>query len=222
MKLAHPDMEQKIIWSEQKECEWIIESPVIFTAYLQELCIQNEGGEGKFVLSNGDICLDMVKDVEIVIDPMNLNINDKKVLTKVYSELKNIAYDETTYLKTQQLISNLRQYFWELEYKSSVALDIDEEVDIQMIFKTLGVKIEEKEYAFWENIIIYIKTVSEVLRKKVLVLVNIRSFITDAQLEELLDCAVYNEIRILFIESAQRTCNHRIKRYIIDDIGCEI
>lgn len=222
MKLVHPELERQIEWLEHKECEWIIESPVLFATFLQELRGQAMGLEGQFVLSDENTVFDMSKDVEIIVDPLNLAINDKKILSKIYVELRKIAYGEDLYLKTQQLVNDIRHYFYELEYESPMMLDIDDEIDIQLIFKALGVKIEERECDFFENIIIYIKLLAEILKKKVVVLVNVRSYLTEKQIDELLECATYNEIRILLLESQQRTCNSRLKQYIIDSMSCEI
>lgn len=222
MKLVHPELERQIEWTEHKECEWIIESPVLFATYLQELCKQNNGDEGKFVFSHNEVCLDFVKDVEIIVNPLEINLNDKKIISKIYNELRDLAYETDTYLKTQEIISNLRKYFFELEFQNSICLDIEEDVDLQLIFKALGVKVGENGQGFYENLVTYIKILSAVLKKKALILVNARSYFTDMQINELIDSATYDEINILFIENTQRTCIMRLKQYIIDDIGCEI
>ncbi len=222
MKLVHSDMERQLIWTEQKECEWIIESPILFSSYVRELCTQIDGKEGKFVLSRSEEILDISKNVDIIINPLSLNINDKKFLNKIYNELSIAAYEEDTYLKTQEILCNLKAYFWELEQKNSFILDMDDEVDIQSIFKTLGVHISESEEDFFENLNTYIKVASNLLKRKLIIFINIRSYITNEQLNELLNNVIYNEIRVLFIENIQRSCPNRIKQYIIDDTGCEI
>ena len=59
-------------------------------------------------------------------------------------------------------------------------------------------------YSFSEKIIQYMKIKSELMGKKLLVFVNIRSDLEKDQIQELMKNAVYNEIALLFIENIQR------------------
>lgn len=58
--------------------------------------------------------------------------------------------------------------------------------------------------------------------KKVLVFINIRSYLENEQIQELIKNAVYNEISLLFIENIQRDFSEMKKYYIIDKDECEV
>ena len=77
-------------------------------------------------------------------------------------------------------------------------------------------------YSFSEKIIQYMKIMSELMGKKLLVFVNIRSDLEKDQIQELMKNAVYNEIALLFIENIQRDFSKEKKYYIIDKDGGEI
>ena len=77
-------------------------------------------------------------------------------------------------------------------------------------------------YSFSEKIIQYMKIMSELMGKKLLVFVNIRSDLEKDQIQELMKNAVYNEIALLFIENIQRDFLEMKKYYIIDKDGCEV
>ena len=77
-------------------------------------------------------------------------------------------------------------------------------------------------YSFSEKIIQYMKIMSELMGKKLLVFVNIRSDLEKDQIQELMKNAVYNEIALSFIENIQRDFPKDKKYYIIDKDGCEI
>ena len=66
------------------------------------------------------------------------------------------------------------------------------------------------------------KLMSELMGKKVLVFINIRSYLENEQIQELIKNAVYNEISLLFIENIQRDFSEMKKYYIIDKDGCEV
>ncbi len=54
MKMVHIELDNAIISNQDVFTEWIIELPVVMTKYVQELWHQCSGGEGRFVLSQGD------------------------------------------------------------------------------------------------------------------------------------------------------------------------
>lgn len=223
MKLIHCDLDTDIINSNYQHCEWIIESPELFSKYVLELYKQTEAEEGNFVLSEQDKELDIAKYVEIISDPLSINLNDKKILNKLYSELSKNAYAEECYLHTQEVLSALQKYFAFLETSSNYFLEDDEEPDIIAIFKALNVKLSVYSENLFELLWQYIKATSELLKKKLIVFVNIRSYLTQEQVIELIKNADYNEISLLLIENCQKGCPTDSVHYIIiDKDGCEI
>lgn len=222
MKLVHPNLQCQISFDEEGVCEWIIESPKLFAEYIQELQMQISGNEGHFVLSQEDKELDIAKYAEIILNPLSVDINDRKILNKIYGELANLAYQEDMFLSTQNALSALQMYFAELEQNSNFMLETDDEADIQAIFKALGVKVANYSENYWETLNQYVLLMAGLFKKKLLVLVNIRSYIDNQQLEQLVKNARYNEINLLLIENMQRDFAKGMVRYIIDCDGCEI
>ena len=92
MKLVHPKLEGQIIFSDEKPCQWVIESPEDFSLYVQELLRQSEGEEGQFVLSDGDKEKDISKYAEVIINPFAVNINDRKILTPAVPNARYLIF----------------------------------------------------------------------------------------------------------------------------------
>lgn len=222
MILAHPSINFQLCINNLDITEWIIESPELFTKYLYELCTQIGGAEGGFVLSEADKEMDIAKVVEVITNPLTIDINDKKILSKIYSELQRLANDETMYLKTREIIANLQEYFYELEHNYETTLLIEDDIELPALFKVLGVKVENESLSYFEKLIQYIKLQKNILNKKLIVLVNIRSFLSNEQLEQLFLFARHNEIKLLLYESIQRDFTESTKKYIIDIDQCEI
>ena len=222
MKLVHPKLEGQIIFSDEKPCQWVIESPEDFSAYVQELLRQSEGEEGQFVLSDGDKEKDISKYAEVIINPFAVNINDRKILNRLYSELSELAVGEEEYMQTQEIKSKLQAYFLELEHISPYILEIDTELDITAIFKAMCIKFSNYTDDFVGNLNQYIKIMAELMYKKVIVLVNIGSYVSKEQLEQIVKGSAYNEIALLMIEKVQRELKDRAYQYIIDTDRCEI
>lgn len=221
MKLVHPDMEGQIRFDFQKPCEWIIESPDVFLKFVRELYSQLEGKEGRFVLSDEEE-INLSKYAEIIINPLNVDINDRKVLNKLYAELAGFAFGEELYLETQQMLAGFQEYFLKLEHGSDYFLETDSEIDMMAVFKAMGIKFQNCADDLIENLCQYIEIMASLVKKKVFILVNFRSYINDDQLKLLLENIRYKEVALFFIENVERELPEGVCRYIIDCDKCEI
>lgn len=222
MKLVHQDLERQIQFNNFQSCEWVIESPALFTKYVQEIYLQAEGKDGDFTLSEDDKKIDIGKYVEVIINPFAINLNDKKILNKLYMELSELAIAEEMYLLTQKIQSEIQNYILQLEHLSPHILAMDLEIDMISVMKAAGVKIENYADDYFEALMLYIKIMAELLQKKVVILINLGSYIEKEKIEQLCQVAAHNEVRLLLIENKQRNFSKEIPRYIIDIDGCEI
>ena len=220
MKLVHVNMERKL--DDNVVTEWVIEAPEEFTRYVQELYMQCEGAAGDFVLSDGEKELGITKNVEFLDSVLDLDVNERKILGKLYADLEQLAYSEKFVVRTQEMIQYLRTYIFELEQETDFMLDVDDGVDMSAIFKGNGVKLETVETGILEKIVHYIKVVRLLLKKQVFVFVNVRSYLTVRQVEQLIKEAAYQEVQILLIENVMRDCVNSERRCIIDSDKCEI
>ena len=89
--------------------------------------------------------------------------------------------------------------------------------------KLMGVQTEtEKEMGLLEKLTQYIKVMAELLQKELVILVNIRSYLNETQINKLSQMACYYEISLLFIENIQRDFSNQREYYIIDKDGCDV
>ena len=222
MKLVHSELSGELLKDKTIFTEWIIESPELFARYLQELYGQYAKCEGKFVLSQDIKELDISKYVEIITDPFAVDLNGRKIINKLYTELNELSKTEMMYTKTLQLAQHIQEYLLDLESNTNHILQFNGEMDVTGLLKTMDVKIEDCTEKFFERLVCYIKNVIGVLSIKVFVFINLRSYLTDNQMEELIQEITYQEVHALFIENQERTCLKGGIRYIIDKDGCEI
>lgn len=220
MKLVHVNMERKLL-DDNVVTEWVIEAPEEFTRYVQELYMQCEGAEGDFVLSDGEKELGIAKNVEFLDSVLDLDVNERKILGKLYADLEQLAYSEKFVVRTQEMIQYMRTYIFELEQETDFMLEVDDGVDMSAIFKGNGVKLEAVETGILEKIVHYIKVARLLLKKQVFVFVNVRSYLTVRQVEQLIKEAAYQEVQILLIENVMRDCVNSERRCIIDSDKCE-
>lgn len=223
MKFIHYNLASTLIDDKNNFCEWIIESPILFSKYVLEVHNQTYGAEGNFVLSESDKEIDISKNIEVILDPFAINLNDKKIINKLYAELSQKVYEEENFLYTQEILSDLQKYFITVESSSDYMLNADSEIDITSVFKILNIKLEVYAESFFEKILQYIKIQAELMKRKIIIFINLRSYLSSEQIEELRKTAAYNELALVLIENTQKSCSLYPSHYIIiDKDGCEI
>lgn len=221
MRLAHKELEKQLVFEDGKAIEWIIESPASFFKYISELyeCIQ--GNDAKFILSDEDKVLDFKKYAELITNPFQIDFNDRQIQKKLYTQLQELAVGSEFYLHTQELKSLIQKYFFDLEYASGYDLEMADEIDLSAVFKAVGIQLDcENAETLVERIEAYIKIMAELMKKKLIILVNIRCYLTNEQIDQLAESCMYNEIALLLIENVQRDFSDKRNYCIIDQDEC--
>lgn len=110
----------------------------------------------------------------------------------------------------------------ELEQETDYILTFTEDVDWMAIFKALQVQHEIIEEDYFEKLIRYIKVAAVVMKYKIFVFVNLRSYLSDLQMQKLIQEAIHQEVKLIFVENCVKDCMGEGLRYIIDRDQCEI
>lgn len=221
MKLTHTELEKQLVFETGKAVEWIIESPASFSKYVRDLYEIMQDNEGKFTLSDEDEIIDFQKYAELIIDPFLLDFHNRQIQKKLYAELQKLAVGSEFYLQTQELKSQIQKYFIDLEYASGYDLEIADEIDLPAIFKAVGIQLDGgNEETLFERIAIYIKIMAELLKKKLVILVNSRSYLTSDQIDQIAELCMYSEVGLLLIENVQRDFSKKRNYCIIDCDEC--
>ena len=222
MILVHPELSRAIIDDTVDYTEWIIEAAESFATFVYELKNQCDGIDGRYVLSDADKELGISKNMDIVFDIFSIDINSKKIINKLYEEMQQVAYSEKVYVKTQEIAQSIQRYILELEQETDYILTFTEDVDWMAIFKALRVQHEVIEEDYFEKLIRYIKVATVVMKYKIFVFVNLRSYLSDLQMQKLIQEAIYQEVKLIFVENYVKDCMEGGSRYIIDRDQCEI
>ena len=105
-----------------------------------ELSTQIDGSEGQFVLSEKNKELDLAKKAELIFDPLTVDINERKILNKLYMELSDLSKGEEMYIKTVELLRHLQEYMLELEQCTEYILEFDQETDMSALLKAANIR----------------------------------------------------------------------------------
>jgi len=221
MKIVNFKIENPIILDSSKTSTLVIESPCFFTYTVNELNKQIKGEDGSFLLFKNEKEIKFSSSATIVFDPINLILNDRKIINKLYSLLKNVAYESDNYLLTQEIVSRLENYMLKLFDKMDYSLSFDIELD--SIFKLCGIKLQETYQNLVGKIIDYINVLIELKIADLLIMVNLKSYINLSNLQELYKHCIYKDFSLLLIENNFREpVSNEERVLIIDNDLCEI
>ncbi|MCF0147545.1 MAG: type II-A CRISPR-associated protein Csn2 [Clostridium sp.] len=223
MKLVHPDFFFQIELSESKVINIIIESPDIFESMINELHNQIIGNEGQWVLSKNNTPIEIKRYSEIILNPFNIDINNKRILGKLYDDIKNNTTKTDLYIRWTELYPKVSEVVDYLIEDFDYNLEYDDEIEIKEFLKLMNLKFNIESTNSLEKIIDYMNLHSSILGTKVFILVNVHSFYTQEKLKYLYEQAFYKKYHLLLLEcKVPDTLEVLEERYIIDKDGCVI
>ena len=224
MKIINREWHRQIELKENVIHTLILENKVYYREIILELLRQHKGLEGDFVLSekNKDIAFD--KNSYFITDLFNIDINNKKVLTKVYATLqKQVEEDIVEY---NQLTSVIKRYFERLVFNNNLDLEQDEEIDVMALLKLGDFKIHFEESNYLEKIIKYMRILIDLCGVKVIFLIGLHSIFNNNEIKQFYKEICLNKIKIVNIETQQFSdySNKDYKEliYIFDKDNCEV
>lgn len=108
MKLVHQDWEKAVILNDEKVPLISIENPQCLYHALKELEEESRTGIGNFVLSEDGQILDMKKRFLFMASPWDMDLNDRKLTTKLLLRLTGEAQNEIYERKSEELCSAIQ------------------------------------------------------------------------------------------------------------------
>lgn len=223
MKLVHRFLPHPIIIEENKVNVIVIENQDMLSEIISEVIDEISCKSGNFVLSDDDGRIDFSKTAEIITDVFSLDINDKKFLSKLFTELKAESSNERFYIKTMELNSAISSYLTALTDLEGFNVIHEEEGDLSNIFKAFDLRFADEAVSLSEKIIEYIGVCSEFAGKNIFIFVNLKSFVSEEDLEKIYEFSFYKKINLILFEShADDSPNEYDFVRIIDRDLCEV
>lgn len=201
MKLVYTELEQQLVFQENKVNVLVIEQKELFRRMIQELDKQISGEEGRFVLSDNNKTMKIDKEICLILNPFALNINSRKALTGLYNELGKLGLNEENYLKTCSLKGQIAEYIYDLLNQVDYALKFQDDFNLQSMFKALEVEFEAGEGNFLEGLVYFLDVCSKFQKVKILTFVNLKTYLMSEELHEFYEEAFYRKIQLLLLEN---------------------
>ena len=202
MKIKIKGFENELKLNADDKCYSIqIENKKIYQSILSE-CMNEDDEKQLILIDNKGNCCEIEKHVLFISDPYNEEVNNKKILTKIYEMIsksinENIELTtkiDTNLYKIREIIINEANEL-PIEFE---ALDDIKTTDILTLFK---LKIDIKSYiTIVDRINLMIEIMSIIKSDLILCFFNLKSILEKEQILEIEKNALYHNIKLLLIE----------------------
>ena len=157
------------------------------------------GEEGQFVLSDKDVCR-IDKMMEIIIDPWTIDFNSKRIKTKLLQLVKEEAdeYFYDIFIETKGAIC---QYAENILDKMMYSVSYDMNIDTMSLIKFLDVRVDIQTDKLIDSLIEYIKLLHDLCKIEVVVLVNIKTYLSQKELLYLYQETLYQKVHLILLEA---------------------
>lgn len=221
MMLTSRKYDVKLQFHENEASVLIVEDPEVFSDMIGELQEETNGVDSSFVLSEGTDLLKIAREMELVIDPFSLDFNSRKMQQCLYGEWGELA--KNCDVEKADINMRIVRLLEAIEIRS-VYGNISYQMDFEWesLFKIYQVRFAMDFSDLEEKITEYIKLLSGLVRVKLLCFVNLKSYLSEEQLERIYQVASYNKLTLLLLENLERKQLKQEKTYIIDRDRCLI
>lgn len=225
MKLIYPEWNDASVWDGDGFPSIVIENQRAFRTFLCELYAALDGLSSKCVLSEDNQILDIAKNIEIISEFVNFDINKKPLIGKMISSMENVALNSVQYLRTNELLSAIENAVAEWSFGFSCDV-ITTKLSVSAILKSVGIELkndysESGHRGELEKILDYMELVREFDRDKIFIFVNMRAYFGDADMDSFIQTSIAHAYKILLIESKAYPILPKERRITIDMDLCE-
>ena len=223
MKLKINGFENEILFTDENVNILTIKDTKCFSHILQILNDKINGQESNeiFLLDENNEEMNMNKEMQMILDVFNIDYNSKRILNKIYDIIAtNIEKNQD--FEIEKMILNLRNYIIEEINELPFEFVMKNELEIPEILKLYNLKIDKENYTnILERIEILIDILSTLNIAKILIIPNLKLFLSAEELVELYKYSLYNNINLLLIERDESNKLKYEKSIIIDENFCD-
>ena len=174
-----------------------------------------------FLLDEKNQEIKMDKKVYIVLDIFNIDYNSRKVLNKIYDIIAENIEKNQDY-EVDKMVMELRNYIIQEINELPFEFVMKSELEIPEILKLYNLKIDDVNYtSILEKVEILIDIISTLKVADILIIPNLKLFLSSEELVELYKYSLYNNVKLLLIERNNEEQLKYEKNIIIDENFCD-
>lgn len=183
---------------------YIIENHSFYLQLILELKRQiEEKQEGIFSLFEGEKELNLSKNILLITDLFQLNFHNKKIVSAIFSRLKENSLQEVNYLERLQIEESLKMFLNKLILDFPYPLVMDEHLEYEDLFRIFHIQVDENYENYLEKIIDYLNIFYSLRLMRCAIFINLKTILSKEECQKLYTECFYKKIPIILFESRQ-------------------
>ncbi len=161
------------------------------------------------------------KICEIITDPFQVDLNNRKILTKIYEDALK-EYRDNHPEEILQLQSDLERFIINICESSEYALTYNDDPVFAELMKLYNVHVYSSNMDIVTKLVYYVKLSHRVLNTSLFIFVNLKAYFSNETLELFLKTLSYEKVNIMLIERYNSSLTSNERRIVIDKDACII
>ena len=223
MKLSYGDSVITMDITDDKVSTLVIEDKRQFRHLLYDLVAQSNGEAGLWVLGEDGKCLNLEKQLYVIRDPLNTDINSREILTKLQNQLIKTGNDFMQ--EIFDINQKIQNFYYSLENEYPYDIIHKQELSVQELVKMGGFNFYIENTGELIDLVSYIEVVQEFINPNLFVLVNLHAVTNVDERGILFNTLIEKKFSVLCLESSvdriEFDKNLEV-RYILDKDFCLI
>ena len=223
MKLSYGDSVITMDITDDKVSTLVIEDKRQFRHLLYDLVAQSNGEAGLWVLGEDGKCLNLEKQLYVIRDPLNTDINSREILTKLQNQLIKTGNDFMQ--EIFDINQKIQNFYYSLENEYPYDIIHKQELSVQELVKMGGFNFYIENTGELIDLVSYIEVVQEFINPNLFVLVNLHAVTNVDERGSLFKTLIEKKFSVLCLESSvdriEFDKNLEV-RYILDKDFCLI
>lgn len=220
MNIVFPGIDQSFSCEEGKVWTIVVENQRLMYKILSDINIQLQGYEGETVVSEDNKVLRVDRNVEQITQFIPFDLNHRNLLNKMIGSMQKTAINDD-YIKTKEILGMWEKYMMELSLGMPGNI-IFSKITEEALIKAAGPEFADEYETLGEKLIDYIELVEEYDKKKLFVLVNLHSFISQDEMEAFLETIIMRGYQLVLLENKEYPLTKYESRFIVDADLCNI
>ena len=153
-----------------------------------------------FLLDSNNEELKINKECHLVLDLFNIEYNSKNILNKIYEQIERNVNNNQDY-EIENLLLKMRNYLIQEINELPFEFVMKNEIEVSELLKLFNLKIYKENYqTILEKVEILIDILATLGAAKILIIPNLKLYLSEEELVELYKYSMYNDIKLILIE----------------------
>ena len=177
-----------------------IEKPEAMREFMAQLWNQVGGATGEIILSQNEKELVISKNILMIMNPFNLDCNEKRLLNKLYTEtvqILNENYSEQVQKVNEQVVNLIDTASEKIPYSTTFEVDLN----LADLLKIYGFKLDIEAGNLLENIVNYIMVMHRICGFYICVFNNLKQYFESEDLKKLYEFSFYEKVFLIDVEN---------------------